>query len=541
VEFGVRECESNFSQNPGISVIYVIGLFYVFFALSHVVKYFLQSLHVICEKLHLSEDVAGATFLAAGTSIPELLAALIDTFITKSGVGAGTVIGSVIFNIFCMIGGSCLIAPRVLPLDWRPLARDLGFWGLTIIVLISVLADNIVTWVESMIFIIFYACYVTWMVANPKILIFMNRLTPYLGKYANRPIESNNEQQNNFHSMSNEDEIQENGNTNQSESVDEDEVTVDINGEQIVESKHPVIQLDDITEVTDETQEISLDDQKEEIKEKTTTGEFKFFDSTREFAETTKRRAQELGEKTREKAKELQEKTKEKAHELKDKATKTAKEAELLALELVDEAHQDMHSVQSPFEWPKTNRKRAWHVIGFPVYIVCYFTIPNLNSYGKQWWPLSIFVSLSWITGFVYLMVELANAMGCILGVHPVVMGLTILAVGTSFPDFISSIYAAKAGSGDMALANCLGSNIFDVLLCLGLPWFLSSVTSLGTPIHLHEELTGLFVWLALSWAFAVAALWRLQFERRPGILLLVAFGVWVLYVFLHSYNVIPF
>jgi len=277
-----------------------------------------------------------------------------------------------------------------------------------------------------------------------------------------------------------------------------------------------------------------------------------FMDSTLEFAGATKRKAQEfgektkvkakeLGEKTKEKAKELGEKTKEKANELKDKAQKRAKEAEELALLLVEEVHEDMHRINSPFEIPTKTRQKIWHFITFPVLVVCYYTIPNLNTWGKQWWPLSITLSLCWITGWVYLMVELANAMGCIIGVHPVIMGLTILAVGTSFPDFISSIYSAKAGSGDMAVANCLGSNIFDVLLCLGLPWLLSSITSAGAPIHLHEALNGLFVCMALSWIFTVGGLWRLKLEKAAGIFLLCSFGMWILYVCLNSYNKIPF
>lgn len=45
-------------------------------------------------------------------------------------------------------------------------------------------------------------------------------------------------------------------------------------------------------------------------------------------------------------------------------------------------------------------------------------------------------------------MVQVATAAGCIIHMSPVVMGLTVLAVGTSFPDFMSSLYAAKAGKG---------------------------------------------------------------------------------------------
>ena len=52
-------------------------------------------------------------------------------------------------------------------------------------------------------------------------------------------------------------------------------------------------------------------------------------------------------------------------------------------------------------------------------------------------------------------------------------MGLTIVAAGTSVPDAISSVVVAKSGEGDMAVSNAIGSNVFDILLGLGLPFLL--------------------------------------------------------------------
>jgi len=49
--------------------------------------------------LNLSEDVAGATFMAIATSTPELFINIIGTFITESDLGLGTIVGSAVFNI----------------------------------------------------------------------------------------------------------------------------------------------------------------------------------------------------------------------------------------------------------------------------------------------------------------------------------------------------------------------------------------------------------------------------------------------------------
>ena len=50
-------------------------------------------------------------------------------------------------------------------------------------------------------------------------------------------------------------------------------------------------------------------------------------------------------------------------------------------------------------------------------------------------------------------------------------MGLTLLAAGTSVPELITSVIAARMGEGDMALSNSIGSNVFDIHVGLALPW----------------------------------------------------------------------
>merc|ERR1740138_1619778 len=75
------------------------------------------------------------------------------------------------------------------------------------------------------------------------------------------------------------------------------------------------------------------------------------------------------------------------------------------------------------------------------------------------------------IMGLSYIMVDAASRIGIILKIPSLVMGLIPLAAGTSIPDALSSIAVAKQGEGDMAVCNALGSNVFDILLGLGVPW----------------------------------------------------------------------
>ena len=56
------------------------------------------------------------------------------------------------------------------------------------------------------------------------------------------------------------------------------------------------------------------------------------------------------------------------------------------------------------------------------------------------------------------------------------VMGLTFLAAGTSLPEAVSSVIVTAQGYGSMGISNSLGSNTFDILLCLGLPWLIKTL-----------------------------------------------------------------
>lgn len=80
------------------------------------------------------------------------------------------------------------------------------------------------------------------------------------------------------------------------------------------------------------------------------------------------------------------------------------------------------------------------------------------------------------------LLVRGASHLAAAFGVSPLVIGLTIVAIGTASPEIAVSIQAAASGQGDLTLGNVLGSNIFNILVILG-------VTALVTPIAIAEQL----------------------------------------------------
>jgi len=61
------------------------------------------------------------------------------------------------------------------------------------------------------------------------------------------------------------------------------------------------------------------------------------------------------------------------------------------------------------------------------------------------------------------------------VGLGPIIMGVVFLAAGTSVPDAISSVVVAREGMGGMAVANAIGSNVFDICLGLGIPYLIAT------------------------------------------------------------------
>ena len=90
---------------------------------------------------------------------------------------------------------------------------------------------------------------------------------------------------------------------------------------------------------------------------------------------------------------------------------------------------------------------------------------------------------------FSYVMVWMITVIGFTLGIPDTVMGLTFIAAGVSVPDCLSGVAVVKEGHGDMAISNAIGSNVFDILMCLGLPWFLKTcVISPGSTVRVVHK-----------------------------------------------------
>jgi Ca2+/Na+ antiporter len=141
-----------------------------------------------------------------------------------------------------------------------------------------------------------------------------------------------------------------------------------------------------------------------------------------------------------------------------------------------------------------------------------------------------IIAAISWV--LVDYSVKFANA----VGIPPVIVALTVLAAGTSAPDLISSIIVAKQGRGEMAVANAVGSNIFDILVGLGLPWLIA-IFALGNEVHVGTGNLWLSTIILLGTVvllFVFLSTGRLL-SRIEGWALIAVYTLFVLWTWLES------
>jgi Ca2+/Na+ antiporter len=127
-------------------------------------------------------------------------------------------------------------------------------------------------------------------------------------------------------------------------------------------------------------------------------------------------------------------------------------------------------------EGERTWMDGATSVLFAPWNFLFSYTIPNCaSSKWEKFFAATFVMSCVWIGLLSWLLVYCATEFGNLAHIDSVIMGVVVLAAGTSVPDAISSIVVAKEGKGSMAVANAIGSNVFDICLGIGLPYLIST------------------------------------------------------------------
>jgi len=151
----------------------------------------------------------------------------------------------------------------------------------------------------------------------------------------------------------------------------------------------------------------------------------------------------------------------------------------------------------------------------------------------EKYFGINFIISIALIAGLSWVLVESAVHISEILEVPKYIVGLTILAFGTSVPDMMSSIIVAKQGRGGMAISNALGSNIFDILIGLGLPWLvLIFMKDTGITVNTGEISQHILVLLgSVAGMFVLFLLTRWRVNRLIGVLMIGSYLIYLAYV----------
>ncbi|XP_035865254.1 sodium/potassium/calcium exchanger 1 isoform X4 [Phyllostomus discolor] len=586
-------------RRQGWVVLHIFGMMYVFVALAIVCdEYFVPALGVITDKLQISEDVAGATFMAAGGSAPELFTSLIGVFISHSNVGIGTIVGSAVFNILFVIGTCALFSREILNLTWWPLFRDVSFYILDLMMLILFFLDSLIVWWESLLLLLAYAFYVFTMKWNKKLELWMKEQLsrrpvakvmalgdfskPGDGAVAEDELQDNKKLKltsvltrgsssaslhnstirstiywlmlhsldlGEAHSSKNKDEESLN-----QEAKAEPQARAESKPEEEEPAKPPAVTVTPAPapDVQDD-QEADPGSQDGAVAGAEGTGEMAGGDGQSGQQSGDEPQLEAEGEvkaegkgdnegegelqtegddgEVRNEETEEQEANAECQGEAKsdekgadgegggEGGDSEDEEDEEDEDEDEDEEDEEEEENEEPLslEWPETRQKQAIYLFLLPIVFPLWLTVPDVRRLeSRKFFVITFLGSIIWIATFSYLMVWWAHQVGETIGISEEIMGLTILAAGTSIPDLITSVIVARKGLGDMAVSSSVGSNIFDITVGLPVPWLLFSLLNGLQPVPVSSN--GLFcaiVLLFLMLLFVISSIasckWRMN------------------------------
>tara|TARA_B100001123_G_scaffold194713_1_gene221920 strand:- start:2167 stop:3126 length:960 start_codon:yes stop_codon:yes gene_type:complete len=148
--------------------------------------------------------------------------------------------------------------------------------------------------------------------------------------------------------------------------------------------------------------------------------------------------------------------------------------------------------------------------------------LPTLSTSSGLW---RLLVSLVLLLAAAEILTKSAVFIAYQLGVSEIIVGLTVIAIGTSLPELAASVTAAKKGQSDMAIGNVVGSNILNILAVLAVPALIHPI-NIDAIVILRDYMTMLVLTVILVF-FAYAVGSQKKITRLEGCILLAA---WVGY-----------
>mmetsp|Transcript_9459 Transcript_9459/g.19219 ORF Transcript_9459/g.19219 Transcript_9459/m.19219 type:complete len:644 (-) Transcript_9459:95-2026(-) len=507
-------------------IVYIIGVLWMFVGLAIVCdEFFVPALEVISDRLNLTNDIAGATLMAAGGSAPELFTSLVGTF-QESEVGFGTIVGSAVFNVMFVIGVCAVASVNVLSLNWWPLARDCTYYATVLGILAGFMSDEKIMWYEALILLLLYFGYVLLMAYNVSlykwilenvlkkdavtVAIAMQEVSDVDSVAINKPTGFRAGLYSFMNGKS--DTL---ANTAGTSVVTQIAGNVEETFKKIDTNNSGTIEIGELGDLLSEVagDKVSPDEISIVMKEidEDNSGEISFPEFTAWYLKSEKRLEKDIKDAFHhfdvDKSGSLCNKEVEKAlcqlngigpddvdikNAVREMTQNDSKKnvsfqdfssyymgSHLKERKDAQNAEQSENSEGISLAFPQGGSPIAmlnW-AFSIPLALLMKYTIPDVRVVGNgKYCYLSFLISIVWIGIFSYFMVGWATIVGNTFGIPIFIMGLTFLAAGTSVPDLLSSVIVAKQGHGDMAVSSSIGSNIFDVLVGLPFPWLCYSV-----------------------------------------------------------------
>jgi len=642
-------------------IVHVILVAYMLLGLNTVCDlYFTGALQELVDKWNIKPDVAGATFMAAGGSAPELFTSLIGAVVTKNDVGFGTIVGSAVFNVLAVIGACGVSALEPIPLTWWPLFRDCCYYiyGLALLAAFShgkaldcsdgtKQGGGAVSLLEAIILFLSYVLYCVIMYYNERIEEMLPKkkdkatvveIEKVPAEVGNPAIENKSDGLKELRVSDHEDSQDPIGgieSTNHSglrisasdlesapgppehhigrdQAVDHtpsdkgaasqmshhsqlpqlghhSSMTIpgivgnparipSNNSGQVRTSSHNANKGHRLSEVLNNPEHQTIrvgkhhrvvygdDGLKHDIyasprpdgerrpsktgihcgeRRPSRSGEAKL----QEHLATLKvdsiggqTKVQEVGSRQSDMTKDSDDDLEKevlkdapaKSQDGDDDETKTSNSGGSTETDDIEALMWRPSDLTGQLQW----------YLSLPIYAPLYYCIPRPD--GVRGFIPAFILSLVFIAGFSFVLVYCVELFGkAILGGGnnvTIVMSFTLLAAGTSIPDLVSSMAVARASQGDMAVSSSIGSNIFDILVGLPVPWMIKivAVDMLGdgksyddAQVRIKSPYIALYVILLLLMVFCVICSihilgWRLNFQLGlcMAILYLVFLGI---------------
>jgi len=511
-------------------------------------EFFVPALEVIADKWALSNDVAGATLMAAGGSAPELFTSYIGTF-RMSDVGFGTIVGSAVFNILFVIGMCALCSSEPLKLTWWPLARDCFYYTLSLLMLsvfFSIITPTYIYWWEALILFILYFVYVIFMKYNMfiKVKLFgvskkrkseaytklRQKLEPtafelgLLGLLVGRKkgeddimnravLQISGDVKATFDEFDKDKKgtvgIKELGNLLKKLGLEVKEEEMKGLCTKILDGEDgDTINFNQFKKWYIQCEERVMRDMKElfQSMDLDNSNSLSIFEIAEILNQSEVMVARELEEHYKGPKTELSFEEFEKWYvDTEFYHSEVSKRASIAA---VAEVEGDINLLSIP----EGVVPKIMFFLTIPLVVLLVMTLSDVRKPGKKKWAFGTFFgSILWIGIYSWFMVDWCQMIGDTFGIPQVVMGLTFLAAGTSVPDLLSSVIVAKQGHGDMAVSSSVGSNIFDVLVGLPLPWLTFGIV-FGRPVKVYAA--SLSVSLAILIAMLIIVVFSIHMSK---------------------------